>query len=231
MDNMYTILINEDHSFSHTIRKKIMCRSTGIDSIRFLTKQMYGDLDMKEANVVLEVRTPISKTYKPVVLEASEELYKNRVEFIFPLTIEYTKEGGNLEFTINFSYLDKDEDGNFVERVRRIGETNIEISDAPHWSDYIASSELDNIAQIMLTQQSLLEEQREIALMIADEKADGIAKDEDTNEIYLTANGVKLGKGVIDSDSGLDEDGVPVVDLQPSSGGAKPDDDSDIIEI
>lgn len=231
MGNMYTILINEDHSFSHTVRKKIMCRTTGIESIRFLAKQMYGNLDIKEANVVLEVRTPISKAYKTFVLEASEELYKSRVEFLFPLTLECTKEIGDLEFTINFSYLDKDEDGNFVERVRRIGETSIEISDAPHWSDYIASSELDNIAQIMLTQQSLLEEQREIALMLADEKADGIAKDEDTNEIYLTANGVKLGKGVIDSDSGLDEDGVPVVDLNPSSGEENPDDDSDIIEI
>lgn len=231
MDNMYTILINEDHTFSHTIRKKIMCRSTGIDSLRFLVNQKYGDLDMKKANVVLETRTPISHKYKPITLSPSEELYKNRVEFIFPLTLEYTKEVGDLEFTINFSYLDKDEDGNFVERVRLIGETSIEIYDTPHWSDYIASSDLDNIAQIMLSQQSLMEQQKEYAEMIAYEKADGIAKDEETNEIYLTSNGVKLGKGVIDSDSGLDEDGVPVVDLTSSSSAENPDDDSDIVEI
>lgn len=197
MDNMYTILINEDHSFTHTVRKKIMCRSTGIDSIRFLVNQTYGDLDMKEANVVLETRTPISKTYKPVVLEASEELYKNRVEFIFPITIEYTKEVGDLEFTINFSYLEKDEDGNFTERVRRIGVTSIEIYDTVHWSDYIADSNLDNIAQIMLSQQSLLEEQRKIALSLVDNQEE-CATDlvvEDGKLYLMKADGNKKGNG------------------------------------
>lgn len=197
MDNMYTILINEDHSFTHTVKTKIMCRSTGIDSVRFLVNQTYGDLDMKEANVVLEIRTPISKTYKPVVLEASEELYKNRVEFIFPITIEYTKEVGDLELTINFSYLEKDEDGNFTERVRRIGVTSIEIHDTVHWSDYIADSNLDNIAQIMLSQQSLLEEQREIALALADNQED-CATDlvvEDGKLYLVKADGNKKGNG------------------------------------
>lgn len=222
MDNMYTILINEDHSFSHTVKKKIMCRSTGIDSIRFLVNQMYGDLDMKEANVVLEIRTPISKTYKPVVLEASEELYKNRVEFIFPITIEYTKEVGDLELTINFSYLEKDEDGNFTERVRRIGVTSIEIHDTVHWSDYITDSNLDNIAQIMLSQQSLLEEQREIALALADNQED-CATDlvvEDGKLYLVKADGNKKGNGadvvvprVVDDSDGANDGLIELGDI------------------
>lgn len=213
MNDMYTILINEDHSFTHTNKKQIMHRSTGIDSIRFLVNQTYGSLDMKTANVVLEYVTPISRTYGAIVLTKSEELYKNRVEFILPIDLRFTTEVGELEFTINFSYLDMDDNGNFIERVRPIGYTSITIHDTVHWSDYIASSNLDNIAQIMLTNQSMLEEMKVQAEMIAYEKADGIAKDEGTNEIYLTANGVKLGKGVIDSDTCIAEDGVPVVDF------------------
>lgn len=213
MSNMYTILINEDHSFTHTNKKRIMYRSTGIDNIRFLVNQTYGSLDMKAVNVVLEYVTPISRTYNTIVLTKSSELYKNRVEYILPIDLKLTSEVGDLEFTINFSYLDMDDNGNFVERVRPIGYTSITIHDTVRWSDYIASSNLDNIAQIMLTQQSLMEQQKVYAEMIAYEKADGIAKDEGTNEIYLTANGVRLGKGVIDSDECTAEDGVPVVEF------------------
>jgi branched-chain amino acid aminotransferase len=40
-----------------------------------------------------------------------------------------------------------------------------------------------------------------------------IAKDETTNEIYLTANGVEIGNRITDSDSGIDEEGIPNVDF------------------
>lgn len=232
MNSMYTILINEDHSLIHSVRKKIMRRSTGIDSIRFLVNQKYGDLDATKANVVLEIRTPITHKYKAVKLTASKELYRDKVEFIFPITLENTLEVGKLELTISFSYLEKDSEGNFTEMVRRIGTTSIEIHEDVNWSDYIASSELDNIAQIMMYQQALMEQQKEYAEMIAYKKADGIEKDEETNEIYLTSNGIKLGKGVIDSEGNFDENGVPIVDLNKNNGNDKNDTpNEDIIVI
>lgn len=233
----YTILINENHSFSHTKRAKIMYRSTGINTIRFLVNQMYGDLDMKKANVVLEIKTPISNKYKAIVLKASEELYKDRVEFLFPITIEYTKEIGNLEFTINFSYLDSDEDGNPVERVRTIGQTYIEVQDTTHWSDYIASDELDNIAQIMMTQQNLMEQQKDYLERIEElnetfvlEKADNIKYNKKDNSIQLESSGQVIGdkislpecdcesggSGGSSSGGGYDPDGFPTVDFTPT---------------
>lgn len=213
MDNIYTILINEDHSFTHTNRKRIMQRSTGIDSIRFLVNPTYNDLDMTRVSTMLEIRTPVSHTYIPITLTPSEELYKNRVEFILPIDLKMTKEAGDLEMTIKFAYVSKYDDGTFEERVRTIGKTSLTIYDIVDWSDYIPSTDLDNIVQIMLTNKSILEEQRDLAEMIAYEKADGIAKDEETNEIYLTSNGVKLGTGVIDEDSCAADDGVPAVEF------------------
>lgn len=212
MSDFYTILINEDHSFTHTNKKKIMYRSTGIDTVRFLVNQKYNDLDMRTANVVLEYVTPVNRSYGVVVLTPSEELYKNRVEYLLPIDLKFTSEIGDLEFTINFSRLNINEEG-FLEQVRPIGYTSIKIHDTVRWSDYIASSNLDNIAQIMLTNQSLLEQQKVYAEMLTYEKADNIAKDEETNEIYLTANGVEIGNRIKDSDTCSAENGVPVIEF------------------
>lgn len=208
MNNMYTILINEDHSLIHTNRKRIMCGSNMIDSIRFLVNQFYNDLDMMKVNTVLEYKTPISKTYGTLVLEPSEELYKNKVEFLLPIDIRFTSESGELEFNINFTYLSTNDDGTFKEQVRPICSTSILIEDTAHWSDYISdsTSNLDNLTQIMLENQKILEQQKVYAEMIALEKADGIAKDEETNEIYLTSNGKEIGNRVKDEEGTCDCD-------------------------
>ena len=220
MSEFYTILINEDHSFTHTNVKKIMYRSTGIDTIRFLVKPTYNNLDMRTANVVLEYVTPVNRSYGVVVLTPSAELYKNRVEYLLPIDLKFTSEIGDLEFTINFSHLDMN-DEKFLEQVRPIGYTSIKIHDTVRWSDYIASSNLDNIAQIMLTQQSILEQQKVYAEMIATESASNIVKDAETNEIYLVnKDGMQIGDRIVDSDTCDSEDGVPVVEFSV----AQPDD-------
>lgn len=210
---MYTILINDDHTFTHTNKTRIMHRSNKIESIQFLVNPTYNDLDIEQSNVVLEYVTPISREYNTIVLKKSEERYKNKVQFILPVTIDLTSEVGELELTINFSRLIKNDDDTFAEQVRTIGSTSIKIWETKNWSDYIADTKLDNIAQMMLTQQSLLEQQKVYAEMIAYEKADGIAKDEDTNEIYLTCGGKQIGQRIKDSDSLVDEGGIPTVDF------------------
>ena len=198
---------------TYTNVKKIMYRSTGIDSIRFLVNPKYNNLDMRTANVVLEYVTPVNRSYGVVVLTPSAELYKNRVEYLLPIDLKFTSEVGDLEFTINFSHLDMN-DEKFLEQVRPIGYTSIKIHDTVRWSDYIASSNLDNIAQIMMTQQSLLEQHKVYAEMLAYETASNIAKDEKTNEIYLTnKDGIQIGNRVVDSDTCSAEDGVPVVEF------------------
>lgn len=215
MSDMYTILINNDHSFLHTVKKRIMCRSNMIDNIRFLVNPTYGNLDMTKVNAVLEYVTPITRTYGTIVLTPSEELYCNKVEYTVPVDLKFTNEVGELELTINFSYLAL-EDGTFKEQVRRVGSTSITIHNDVRWSDYIANSSLDNIAQIMMTNQSILEQQRVYAEMVAYDRADNIAKDPETNEIYLTSMGREIGTRIKDSDTGADGE-IPVVDFSDMS--------------
>lgn len=215
MKNVYTILIKDDNSLIHTIKTNIMYRSTGIDTIRFLVNPSYGNLDMSKVNALLEYVTPVSRTYDTITLTPSKELYKGKVEFLLPIDLRFTGELGDLELTINFTYLEMNEDDTFVERVRKIGTTSITIHKTPTWSDYIPDVKLDNITQMMLKQQSILEQQKEYAEMIAYEKADGIAKDKETNEIYLTSNGVKIGQGIVDEVCD-GENGVPAIEFASS---------------
>ena len=168
---------------------------------------------MLKVSTIVEIRTPISHKYIPIPLSPSAELYKNKVEFLLPLDLSLTKEAGELELTVKFVDLKKDEDENYVEIVRTIGQTYITIHEIVNWSDYIPSADMDNIVQIMLKNQSLIEQQNENIIMMNAGKADNIAKDEETNEIYLTSNGVEIGNRVKDSDTCADGEGVPVVDF------------------
>lgn len=220
MDNntMYTILINDDHSFTHSQKKRIMKRSSMIETVQFLVNPVYGvgktQLDMSKVNVALEYVTPISRKYDVIVLKPEENLYKGRIRYLLPLDLRFTSEAGLLEFTINFSYLSQDMDGNFIEQTRPIGYTTLEITDTKNWSDYIPDANLDNIAQIMLANQAIAEQNRINIEMATSIMPMGLKKD--NQSIYLVnEDGMKVGESVeIENiaDCGCDE-GIPVVEF------------------
>lgn len=215
---MYTILINDNHSFIHTNRKKIMKRSSMIDTLRFIVNPIYGEsstaLDMSKVNVVLEYVTPISRKYSVVTLTPEEDLYKGKIQYLLPLDLKFTSEAGMLEFTINFSYLSMNDSGEFVEQVRPIGYTTLEITDTKNWSDYIPSADLDNIAQMILANQAVAEQNR-INIELANSMMP-TSLEKDNDSIYLVnETGSKVGNAipVKDLDNCDCEDGVPIVDF------------------
>lgn len=229
MSDFYTILINDDHSFTHAVRKRIMHRSNNIDSIKFLVKPTYNGfeypLDMSKVNVVVQYVTPISRTYKPVILKPEKELYKNRVQYILPITIDMTKEVGELELTINFSYLLMKDEG-FIEQVRPLGYTSLTIEETKNWSDYIPESDLDNIAQMMLLNQSVAEQNRINIELMNESMVKSLKRNEADNTLYLVnEDGVQIGEAVSADLGDCDcEYGIPVVDftiVEPE----KPDDE------
>lgn len=220
MSEFYTILINDDHSFTHSVKKRIMHRSNMIDSLRFLVKPTYNGfeypLDMTQVNVVLQYVTPISRTYKPIVLKPESELYKNRVQYIVPIDINMTKEVGELELTINFSYLIKTSEGEFIEQVRPIGYTSLTIEETKNWSDYIPETDLDNIAQMMLLNQSIAEQNRVNIELMNENMVTNIKHNEEDNTLYLVnEDGLKIGDALPVDNLGSCgcEDGVPVVEF------------------
>lgn len=216
-NTMYTILINDDHSFTHSIKKRIMKRSSMIDTVRFLVNPVYGigttQLDMSKVNVVLEYVTPVLRKYGTIVLKPEEELYKNRIQYLLPLDIRFTSEAGLLELTINFSYLQKNDD-EFVEQVRPIGYTALEITETKNWSDYIPDANLDNIAQIMMANQAIAEQNR-INIEMATSIMPTSLKKNNQSLYLINEHGMQVGESVaIDeiADCGC-ENGIPVVEF------------------
>lgn len=216
---MYTILINSDNTLTQSIRERIMHRESNIHTFRFLVDPIWVDkgvsTDMRNYTCVLEYRTPISNTYVPIPLSPSKELYKEKLEYIFPIDTNLTAEVGNLEIKFIFTWLEMDADGKFIEHSRKTDTTVIPIIKTDQWSDYIVDSNLDNLAQIMLSTQAQTEQISAYANLIYATKADGVKYDRDLNKLTLTAHGSPIDEVILeDCDC---EDGIPAVDFTTGS--------------
>lgn len=197
---MYTILIQDSDNAIHTNRERIMHRSSNVNTLQILVSPEYmsnvnGTLyDMRDFTCIMEYRTPISETYTPLTLNPSSELYKGMIEYLLPFTTELTGEIGDLQVKFIFIKLDMDADGNTIERVRQIPATNITILPVEKWSDYIADTNLDMIAQVMLTLQSKIEQEKAYAEMIRTTKADALHIDKEDQTLCLDADGKSISK-------------------------------------
>ena len=193
---MYTILINDDNTLTTSVRERIMHRSSMVDKIHFLVNPEYKGHDMSTFDCVMEYVTPISETYTPEVLIPSSELYKDKLEYILPVNTKLTSEFGSISVKFIFTKLEMTETGELVERVRKTESTTIDIIKVEKWNDYIADSNLDSIAQMLLIAQSEREAIKEYAEQLHTTKLDDIKLDKDTNEIYGTVNGQRSGSGI-----------------------------------
>ena len=229
---MYTILVKDDNTLVTTIRTNIMHRSSMVDGFRVLVDPTYNaeeKFDMRTFQCIVEYKTPISDTYTPEVLTPLDELYKDKLEYRLPVDTKITSEVGDIEFKFMFVRADMDSDGNVIERVRKTSSSTIKVLPVAKWSDYIADAKLDSIAQVLLMNQAVANQLGAYADMLNDTKADSIAKDEETHEFYLTANGKEIGNRVKDTGGITDEYGVPIVDF--ASAPVSPDDDGEVDNV
>ena len=212
---MYTVLVKNDNTLVSTVRTNIMHRSSMVDGFRVLVDPEYSDekFDMRTFQCVMEYKLPISDTYTPEVLTPLDELYNGKLDYRLPIDTKITSEVGNVEFKFIFIRADMDENGNVIERVRKTSSSTIKILPVAKWSDYIADAKLDSIAQVLLMNQAVANQLGAYADMLNDTKADSIAKDEETQELYLTANGKEIGNRVKDGGSISDVYGVPAVEF------------------
>lgn len=214
---MYTILINNDNTLTQSVKETIMHRESNVHTFRFLVNPIWinGGIETEMSNYtcILEYRTPISEKYTPVVLTPSKDLYKEKLEYLLPITLKHSSEVGNLELKFIFTRVEMLPDGKFVEYSRKTTSTAITINPVEQWSDYCASSDLDNIAQIMMSNQAQIEQNRLYAEMIMATKADSVRYNKDTNILSLISQGVEIDSVQLEEGECDCEDGVPVVDF------------------
>jgi hypothetical protein len=203
---MYTFLINEDNTLTCSIQDAIMERSKMVDKLHFLADPTYKGVDMTDYTVNLEYVLPISKRYKTEILTKSDELYKNKLEYILPFDTDLTSEPGDIQIQLTFLAVTMDSDGTTVQHVRKVGPGVIHIVPIQNWSDLIPDAALSSVDQRLLAAEAMLKALSDRNAAIFDSKADNLSYID--QKLQLTANGKPIGNAVkITQESVETEDG------------------------
>lgn len=227
---MYTFLIGKDNYITTTNSERIVQRSKLVNTIQIFVINKYNEINMSDCQAIMYYQLPISKEWKSKDLTPSEELYKDKyVEYLIPVDTWLTSEAGDVKFEIKFYNVEMDGESKDIQYVRKTTNGVIHISNSTDWSSSIADSMLDavdqRIIQLMMAQKAH-EEMIAETQAIMTTKADNIAKDESTNEIYLTSAGKEIGDRIKDE---CGKDGDPIVDIDKIDSDEKPDDSSDVV--
>lgn len=213
---MFTILVNQNNELVVSPTSgRIMQRSNLVDSLHFLVDQKYNDIPMKDCTVVMEYILPVSKKYRSEFLVASEELYKDYVEYTLPFDTKLTSEAGDIEVQLTFLRVDLDN-----QEVRKTSVCKIPITPIADWAQLIPDEALtaldQKVVKLMAANQQLIDLQQSYI----DEKADDLSYED--GKLSLTANGHKIGtEHAITSEN-------DVVDFSVKSDGAD-DGDFDVV--
>lgn len=203
---MYTFLINENNTLTCSVQAAIMERSKMVDKLHFLADPTYKGVDMTDYTVNLEYILPISKRYKTEILTKSDELYKNKLEYILPFDTDLTSEPGDIQIQLTFLTVTMDSDGTTVQHVRKVGPGVIHIVPIQNWSDLIPDAALSSVDQRLLAAEAMLKALSDRNAAIFDSKADNLSYID--QKLQLTANGKPIGNAVkITQESVETEDG------------------------
>lgn len=201
---IYTILINENNELvSNSTKMRIMQKSSLANELRFITNPMYKNHDISKATATLEYFLPISHTYRTLNLIPSEELYNGMLEYRVPFDTKLTSEYGELGVQVTFTYVIRNEKGEFKPFVRKTTPTTITITPIAAWSDFIPDDALTSLDQRLLKIDAMIQDLNEFNDNLDKTKADNLSYEKD--KLQLLANGVKIGDAVTISSSGSPE--------------------------
>lgn len=165
---MYTILVTDGHELRATQRERIMQRSSLVDKFHFLVPPNYDSLDMSATTVCMEYLTPASREYRSEILVASEELYKDHLEFIVPMDTKLTREPGDLEIQLTFTMVSMNADGTVNQYVRKTSPTTITIVPIAAWADVIPDDALTALDQRLIALNAMANQLADINNALAD---------------------------------------------------------------
>lgn len=212
---MYTILITADNQLKTSVAERIMQRSKLVDFIHFLTDPTYKSESMRDYTVTLEYVLPVSKQCFSMILTASDELYKDYLEYKLPFDTNLTSEPGKVEFTLTFSRVEMQEDGQLVQHVRKTDSSFITIIPISKWSDLIPDSLLSPLDQRILKQDAQIQQLTDLVLSVDDNHVDNLIYTD--GKLQLSKKGVPVGDEIQisgdDSDSNNQGKTIKVVEF------------------
>lgn len=215
----YVIIVENDNSLYGSQKRRIMQREKLVNDLWFLVEQYYNGFDMSQCTVTMRYLLPISRDFVTETLKLSDERYKDYLKYVLPIDTKLTKEYGDIELNLTFTMLDVDDNGKILQRVRKTGNHLLKITPIPDWDSVIPDSALSALDERIIKLDAQMRAIDERNKVIADNKADNIKYNEDTNELQLLSGEKEIGNKVTlkTGETSL-EDGVPVVDFNiPSS--------------
>lgn len=217
---MYTILVNDRNEIVTTVKQRIMQRSKLVDTMQILVNPIYNGLDMSKFTATLEYMSPQTQTYRTDTLVLSDDLYKEKLEYKLPIDTKITKEAGDVEITITFTYVEMDDLGNITQRSRKAGPGHITVIPHQAWSNLIPDEALTAIDQRLIQAEMLIQAANDYNSYLDETKADNIILNEEDGTVQLTSNGKVIGDvigwtsaGDIVTDVVIDENGNLIVTL------------------
>lgn len=220
---MYVILVNPDNTLYGSVKQRVMQRSKLVDTLKFIVDPIYNGIDMTDATVMLEYVLPVSREYKTVLLALSEERYNDcYLQYKIPFDVDITSQAGSLELQLTFAYVEMNENGVGIQRVRKTSSTTIEIIPITAWSDIIPDSALSGLDQRLIKLDSQMRAMNDYMNVLDNNQVDNLVYDNKNETLQLSANGVGVGDKVSVRD--MLDDGIPVVDLDSNNGNGSNDD-------
>lgn len=210
---MYIILVEDNNALYASQTQRIMQRSKLVDQMIFVVAPTYNGYDMSQFTVVLEYVNGKNQ-YRTEFLTLKDELYKGYLQYVLPVDTQLTEASGEVKMQLTFSFVDLDESGNSIQRVRKTGSHTINVLPIIAWSDIIPDEALSALDQRIIKLDAQTRALNEMNEILANTKADDLSLEE--NKLQLLANGKKIGSAV--SLNNAFEDGVPVVDIDTIDG-------------
>lgn len=212
----FVFLLNEDNSLTASHREVIMQREKLVNDIWFLVNPEYNSNDMSIFNVMLEFILPISREYHTIELVQDSEGYQEYLKYVVPLDTNLSSEAGDIQLQLSFTFVGLDVNGNSIQKVRKTKSTKLHITPIAAWSDIIPDSALSALDQRIIKTQAQIQELGYYAEIISENQVDNLKYDHDDDTLQLMAGENGVGDKVSVRD--MLDDGIPVVDLDSTSG-------------
>lgn len=212
----YVILVNDDNTLYGSKKERVMQRSKLVNDLMFVVHPIYKGIDMTDASVVMEYVLPVSREYKTINLVLDEERYNDcYLQYKLPFDVDLTSQAGSLELQLTFAYVEMNDKGVGIQRVRKTSTTIIDIIPISAWSDIIPDSALSALDQRLIKMDAQMRGLNDYIDIIEGSKVDNLIYNDKEETLQLYANGVGIGDKV--SVRNMLDDGVPVIDLNSPS--------------
>lgn len=139
---MYTIVMDKYKNLNTTVRTTLFQKESLVDKVQFLIPPQYDEIDnLADYNAVLKYVDP-NGNFHSEVLACDEEMYKDYLRYVLPVTTKLTDVAGAVTVRITFIEFSDNEDEPEISKLET-NSTIIRINKPDGFSDWINGEDLE----------------------------------------------------------------------------------------